>query len=150
MEDIHAMKEKVRELFETQKLAVLSTQREGQPYTTLVAFAASPDLKYLYFATTRATRKYANLSADSRVAMLMDNRSNEVADFRRAMAVTAVGRAEEEDDQEKDAITHIYLAKHPHLRDFVKSPTCALLRVGVSTYYVVNRFQEVREIHLKK
>ena len=69
MEDMRAMKEKVRELFETQKLAVLSTQREGQPYTTLVAFAASSDLENLYFATTRATRKYANLSADSRVAM---------------------------------------------------------------------------------
>jgi nitroimidazol reductase NimA-like FMN-containing flavoprotein (pyridoxamine 5'-phosphate oxidase superfamily) len=150
LEDIHEMKDKVRDLFEAQKLAVLSTQRGGQPYTTLVAFAASPDLKYLYFATTRATRKYANLSADARVAMLMDNRSNEVADFRRAMAVTAVGRAEEVDDQERDAITDIYLAKHPHLRDFVKSPTCALLSVGVSTYYVVNRFQEVREIHLKK
>lgn len=150
MEDMHAMKEKVRELFETQKLAVLSTQREGQPYTTLVAFAASSDLENLYFATTRATRKYANLSADSRVAMLLDNRSNEVADFRWAMAVTAVGRAEEVGDQERDAVMDIYLSKHPHLRDFVKSPTCAMLRVRVRTYYVVNRFQEVREIHLKK
>lgn len=150
MEEIHDVKERIRELFEKQKLAVLSTQREGQPYTTLVAFAASPDLEHLYFATTRATRKYANLSADSRVAMLMDNRSNEVADFRWAMAVTAVGRAEEVGDQERDGILDIYLAKHPHLHEFVKSPTCALLRVQVRTYYVVNRFQEVREIHLKQ
>jgi hypothetical protein len=80
--------------------------------------------------------------------MLMDNRTNEVADFRWAMAVTAVGRAEEIGEQEKDNIMAIYLAKHAHLRDFVSSPSCALFRVRVRTYYMVNRFQEVKEIHL--
>ncbi|MFC1579478.1 pyridoxamine 5'-phosphate oxidase family protein [Thermodesulfobacteriota bacterium] len=149
MEETHSVKEKVKELFSVQKLAVLSTQREGQPYTTLVAFAASRDLEYLYFATTRATRKYANLKNDTRIAMLMDNRSNEVADFRYAMAATAVGRAEEIEDDEKEAAMEIYLFKHPHLREFVTSPTCALFKVEVRTYYVVNRFQDVMEIHLK-
>jgi hypothetical protein len=49
----------------------------------------------LFFATTRAKRKYANLSIDSRVAMLIDNRSNIPSDFPFAMGVTATGRAEE-------------------------------------------------------
>lgn len=149
MEDIQAVKGQIKDLFLTQRLAVLSTQRGGQPYTTLVAFAASQDLEDLYFATTRATRKYANLKADSRVAMLMDNRSNEVSDFRWAMAVTAVGRAEEVQAQEQEKVMAIYLAKHSHLRDFVGSPSCAMFRVRVRTYYMVNRFQEVKEIHLK-
>ena len=38
----------IRELFESQKLAVLGTQNEGQPYANLVAFAPSEDLKSLY------------------------------------------------------------------------------------------------------
>ena len=80
-------------LLESQRLAVLSTQNHGQPYSNLIAIAATDDLKYLLFATTRATRKYANLMADSRVAVLVDNRQNNPADFTIAAALTALGKA---------------------------------------------------------
>jgi hypothetical protein len=46
------MRKDLQELFITQPLAVLSTQSEGQPYASLVAFATSEDLKALFFATT--------------------------------------------------------------------------------------------------
>jgi hypothetical protein len=42
----------------------------------------------------------------------------------------------------------VYLGKHPHLEEFVTSPTCALLRIKVEKYIVVTRFQEVREIKI--
>ena len=143
------MRKDLKQLFTTQPLAVLSTQNEGQPYGSLVAFASSEDLKELYFATTRATRKYANLSSDPRVAMLVDSRSNEVSDFRWAMAVTATGKAEEVEGQEKEKVLRTYLAKHPHLDDFVSSPSCALLKIRVVRYYVATRFQNVIEVHVK-
>jgi hypothetical protein len=117
----------IRELFESQKLAVLGTQNEGQPYANLVAFAPSHDLKCLYFVTARATRKYANIEADARVTVLIDNRSNQDSDFSQAAAVTA----------------------HPMLEDFVRSPSCALLQIRVETYYLVRRFQNVMELHVK-
>jgi nitroimidazol reductase NimA-like FMN-containing flavoprotein (pyridoxamine 5'-phosphate oxidase superfamily) len=119
------MREDLKKLFTTQPLAVLSTQNKGQPYASLVAFAASEDLKSLFFATTRATRKYANLSSEPQVAMLVDSRSNEVSDFRWAMAVTATGEAEEVEGEEKERVSKIYLEKHPHLDDFISSPSCA-------------------------
>jgi hypothetical protein len=122
----------IRELFESQKLAVLGTQNEGQPYANLVAFAPSHDLKCLYFVTARATRKYANIEADARVTVLIDNRSNQDSDFSQAAAVTATGTA-----------------KHPMLEDFVRSPSCALLQIRVETYYLVRRFQNVMELHVK-
>lgn len=143
------MKEDLKGLFALQRLAVLATQNEGQPYTNLVAFTASKDLKQLFFATTRATRKYANLTADSRVAMLIDNRSNEAADFRWAMAVTATGKVEEIEGHEREKALKIYLAKHPHLEEFVSSPSCALLKISVDRYRVASRFQEVIEVHVK-
>ena len=143
------MREDLKKLFTTQPLAVLSTQNKGQPYASLVAFAASEDLKALFFATTRATRKYANLSSEPRVAMLVDSRSNEVSDFRWAMAVTAMGTAEEMEGPEKEKVLKIYLAKHPHLDDFVSSPSCALLKIRVERYFVATRFQNVIEVHVK-
>ena len=139
----------IRELFESQKLAVLGTQNQGQPYANLIAFAASGDLKSLYFATARATRKYANIEADARVTVLIDNRSNQDSDFSQAAAVTATGTAKEVADSQLEEVLAIYLAKHPMLEEFVRSPSCALLRVEVKTYYLVRRFQNVMELHVK-
>ena len=139
----------IKELFESQKLAVLATQNEGQPYANLVAFVASYDLKSLYFATARATRKYANIEADARVTVLIDNRSNQDSDFSQAAAVTATGSAQEVVDAKRDEVLDIYLAKQPMLKDFVESPSCALLEIKVETYYLVRRFQNVMELHVK-
>jgi nitroimidazol reductase NimA-like FMN-containing flavoprotein (pyridoxamine 5'-phosphate oxidase superfamily) len=134
--------------FGSQPLAVLATHNKGQPYGSLVAFAATQDLDYLVFSTTRSTRKFANLSADPRVAMVIDNRSNHPSDLRFARAVTATGRAEEiPKDTSKDFLG-VYLNKHPHLEDFVSSPSCALIKIRVEVYYLVTRFQNVVEIHL--
>ena len=41
----------LRGLLETQLLGVLGTQRDGAPYTSLVGFVATQDLKQLLFAT---------------------------------------------------------------------------------------------------
>lgn len=58
VKDTKRLTEQLHELFFTQQLAVLSTTVNGKPYCSLIAFAASDDLKDLIFATTRATRKY--------------------------------------------------------------------------------------------
>ena len=140
--------QQIRALLEAQSLGVLATQQGGAPYASLVAFVATEDLRRLYFATARSTRKYANLRADPRAAMLVDSRSNAVSDFHRATAVTAVGQAREVDEPEKDAVMRLYLHKHPHLASFAASPTCALLVLTIDTFYVVSTFQEVMEVHM--
>ena len=147
--DLNKIKRDLKKLLQSQPLAVLATQSRGQPYASLVAFAPSDDLKSLYFATTRSTRKYANLAGDSRVAMLIDNRSNKASDFRWAMAATATGTAVEVGPGARENVLGLYLAKHPHLKDFVHSPTCALCEIRVKTFYVVTRFQHVLEVHVR-
>jgi heme iron utilization protein len=134
-----------RNLLMSQKLAVLSTQDHGQPYINLMAFAASDDLKYLFFATSRATRKFANLMADARAALLIDNRTNEEADFVNAAALTALGKVWELLGREREQGLSIYLDKHPHLKDFVTSSTCSLLRLKVEKFILVTKFQEISE-----
>jgi nitroimidazol reductase NimA-like FMN-containing flavoprotein (pyridoxamine 5'-phosphate oxidase superfamily) len=142
------METQLRELLTTQRLAVLATQSGEQPHCSLVAFAVTDDLKHLLFATARDTRKYANLAGHRQVALLVDNRSGQETDFQEAMAATAVGQAEEIPEEDRGSARALYLARHPHLVDFVTSPTCALLRVKVQTYYVVTRFQTVVEYHV--
>jgi heme iron utilization protein len=136
----------LQELFAAQRSAVLATTENGQPYLSLMAFATTSDLQYLLVATYRATRKYRNIEADPRVALLVDNRTNQPTDTEQAMAVTALGAANEVGAAEKDRFLQIYLAKHPHLEKFVTSPECALIEVEVERYFVVSNFQEIREL----
>ena len=138
------------DLVATQNLAVLATHEHGQPYTSLVAFAGSSDLKQLFFVTGEATRKYANLKSDPRAAMMIDSRSNSPSDIADAMAATATGSVDIVFGKELIKLKNIYLEKHPHLADFVKSPSTQMIKLNVSCYYVVNRFQNVVELHMRK
>ena len=140
----------LNELLLSQNLAVLSTHQDGQPYASLVAFVAAEDLKYLFFVTPKTTRKFANLSADCRVAMLINSSQNQAADFHQALSVTVIGSAEEISGDEKKNYLKFYLARHPYLQDFAKSPTCALVRVTAQSYYLVKNFQNVMELHISE
>ena len=150
METEKKLRLRLGELFRSQNLAALSTHYDGQPYASLVAFYAADDLKHIYFATPKTTRKFSNLSADNRVAVMVNSSINQASDFHRAISVTAVGKAEVVAESEKEPILNLFLAKHPHLEDFVRAPTCALVGVSVKTYYLVKNFQNVMELHLEK
>jgi nitroimidazol reductase NimA-like FMN-containing flavoprotein (pyridoxamine 5'-phosphate oxidase superfamily) len=134
------------DLLASQRSAVLATQRDGQPYCSLMAFAATADLRTLIIATLRATRKYANLVAEPRVSLLVDNRANQAADTQAALAVTVMATATEVDPAARGRLEQIFLAKHPHLEDFIRLPDCAIVKIQVEKYYLVRRFQEVVEL----
>jgi nitroimidazol reductase NimA-like FMN-containing flavoprotein (pyridoxamine 5'-phosphate oxidase superfamily) len=144
------LKTLLKALFSSQSLAVLATYGSGQTYGSLVAFAATDDLKSLLFATTRDTRKFDNLTLNPMVALVMDNRANQETDFHRAIAVTATGSVKEAGASEKDLLLKLYLSRHPYLKEFVTSPTCALLKVDIDTYFIVSNFQNVMELHIKQ
>ncbi len=138
----------VRGLVKTQRSAALATQEMGQPYLSLIAFAATPDLKTIILASDRYTRKYANLMVEPRVALLIDNRSNTPADTREAVAVTVLGEAAEPAPAEWEHLLSLFVGRHPHLKAFATAATSALIAVRVSTYIVVQHFKEVREVRM--
>jgi len=146
MVDQKQIRSEIKKLFNTQRLGVLSTYGSNQPYSSLVAFAAPEDLKKLIFATARSTRKYDNLTRNALVSLLVDNRSNQDSDFSDAIAVTVTGEAREVEKHERETLLKIYLDKHPYLRDFVMSPTCALVQITVQRFYLVHSFQQVLEL----
>jgi nitroimidazol reductase NimA-like FMN-containing flavoprotein (pyridoxamine 5'-phosphate oxidase superfamily) len=139
---------RLQDLFESQKLAVVSTQTGGQPYASLVAFVATDNLRHIFFVTARTTRKFSNLTADSRVAVLINSSINQESDFHDAVSITVTGTAKEIQGSEKQDILNLYLAKHPYLEDFARSPSCALIKVSARSYYMVQNFQNVMEFHI--
>jgi len=150
MENAKDIQTLIRDLFASQNLAVLATHSQEQPYASLVAFVVANDLKYLYFVTPKTTRKFANLVINPQVAVLINSSTNQSADFHRAISVTAVGQAEEVAAADREQLLPFYLAKHPYLEEFAKSPTSAFVQVTVRSYYIVKNFQNVLEFHIAK
>ncbi len=65
-----AIPERLKTLDAHGHFAVLATDDNGRPYTSLVAYALTPDMRQLVFATPKKTRKYANIIRSSNVALL--------------------------------------------------------------------------------
>ncbi len=134
-------------MIDAQRYAVLATDDKGQPYTSLMAFAVTGDLKQIVLLTERATQKFANLKCNQRVAVLIDNRENSGTDTQDAFAITAIGKAREVSADACASLLGLFLARHPYLERFAASQTCAILSVNVETYVLVTRFQDVVEWH---
>ena len=147
MEDFSDPRTLLRDLFASQRLAVLATQNAGQPYGNLVAFAETDDLRHLVFVTSRNTQKYANVTENRKVALLVDSRRNQVSDFKTAVAVTAMGTAEEITGNKREVMVKVYVNKHPHLANFLKKPDSAVIKITVNDYIVAG-FDKAKIINL--
>jgi len=139
------LRKAIAALLSSQRLGVLATQTGGQPHTGLVAFATTPDLKWLVFATDRDTRKHRNLTADPRASMLVDNRENLPADLRHAASVTANGRCVELAGADRARELARLLTRHPSLAAFLGGASTAVFVLEVSAYYFVSHFSAVQE-----
>ena len=149
MKDIRRLKSDLLTLFEEQYFAVLATRSGEVIHTTLVAFAATGDLKTLFVCTPRATRKYANLKENPGVSLLVHNSANQAADIRQAIAVTVTGTAAEVTPSRMHEARRIYLAKQSHMAGFVDAPNTAIIEISVLRYDVVAHFQDVTLLEIQ-
>jgi heme iron utilization protein len=136
-----SLRQTLRSLFTSQKLAVLATSSDDQPYCSLMAFAVTDDFKHMIVATKRQTHKYANIQQHPRISLLVDNRKNQADDFQQAVAVTILATASEPAPAELQQLLNLYLFKHPYMRSFCQSPDCAVLKLAVERYLVVSSFR---------
>ena len=135
----------LRQIVAIQRFAVLSTLNNRQPYSSLVAFAASDDFRHLVFATSRGTQKYRNILENEKVALLINNSINSQSDFTEALAVTALGTAGELTSDQNQEPVKSYLNRHQSLTDFVKRKDTAVISVLV-TDYILARFDGAERI----
>ncbi len=138
--------QRVESLLNIQRFAALATQGGGAPYTSLVAFAATPDLRQIVFPTRAGTQKFANLESEPRVALLVDNRSNTTGDYSNAIAVTAIGRVHIADGPGAEDGRGLLLARHPMLAEFLALADCRIAAITVSHYLLVTRFESVTRL----
>lgn len=140
------VQERLRVLDRSEPHAVLATISDNSPYTSLLAYTLTPDLKGIVFATPRKTRKYRNIIQNHNVSLLIDTRSNSSRDYLEAEAVTATGWARPvRRGRERSELADLLIEKHPALKEFINAPTTAIILVEIEAYMHVSRFQETTE-----
>jgi uncharacterized pyridoxamine 5'-phosphate oxidase family protein len=127
----------LKEVIGTQYFAVLNSVGKDQPYSNLVSFAITDDLRSLVFTTDRNTRKFRNIKENINIALLIDNRTNQPSDVSRAIAITVIGSAREE-VKHKSRMKAIFLNRHPQLQQFIDDPNNALILVTVREYIIAS------------
>jgi nitroimidazol reductase NimA-like FMN-containing flavoprotein (pyridoxamine 5'-phosphate oxidase superfamily) len=126
--------------------SVLATDGGGQPYTSLMAFALTPDLEGILLATPRKTAKYRNMMKNKNVSLMIDTRSNSAEGYMRSEAVTILGTAGTiRKGKKRDELAGVLIEKHPELKEFVNSVSTALVLVAFDKVIHVGKFQTVTE-----
>ena len=138
--------ERLTALDKDQLHAVLATELDGQPYTSMIAYALTPDKKGIVFATPRKTQKYKNILKNNRVSLLIDTRSNTEKDYMSAESLTIIGNAKRVRKGGKwSALAGVLMRKHPNLNEIIRSPETKLIFVKITRCIHVTRFQTVSE-----
>lgn len=142
----HKIINSMRDLCVDQSFAVLATQGTDQPYTSLISFATTENLKHIVFATPIQTRKYNLLKHNQKISVLIDNRSSQPDSINRISALTAIGTVEFLTEQgDIDKWSDLLIDKHKYLNNFINAGSTAIILINVSRYFYVRRFQEVVE-----
>jgi uncharacterized pyridoxamine 5'-phosphate oxidase family protein len=135
---------RLRKINATQFFGVLATDDNGQPYTSLITFALSTDLKKAIFATPKGTRKYKNILQTKSVSFLIDNRSTARKNLLETEAITIIGTARPvRRGKVWKELAAIFLNKHPDLEEFIQSRNTALILLEATHCIHVGRFQTV-------
>jgi heme iron utilization protein len=139
----------IKSLFAQHGLGVLATAGDSYPYTSLIAFAATEDLRGLVFATLRATHKYKNMLKNPCVSFLINSAINQAQDLKDAVAVTVLGKVADVDQNRREHYRTLLVKKHPDLHQFLNEKDCAVMMLSVDKYVYVDSFQHVQELGMK-
>jgi uncharacterized pyridoxamine 5'-phosphate oxidase family protein len=138
--------ERLNALDKDQLHAVLATESDGQPYTSMIAYALTPDKKGIVFITPQKTRKYKNILKNNNVSLLIDTRSNTEKDYMSAESLTILGNAFPVRKGGKwSELTKVLIRKHPKLNEIIHSAETKLILVKITRCIHVSRFQTVSE-----
>jgi heme iron utilization protein len=143
MWSLRPIREYVVEALQSNRLAVLATEGEGQPHASLIAITPYEGLRQLIFATYRNTRKFRNLELNAKVAVLIEGKNEEKSGIKNGFVITAYGIAEEIDIAANNTALQAHLQKYPELLNFTSESDCALMLITVENYQVVQGIENV-------
>jgi heme iron utilization protein len=146
MSDQKTLKEYIESVFQSSRFAVLATEGNGQPHTSLIAITPFEGFRYLIFATYRNTLKYKNITNNSKVAVLVEGEFVNATGLKETVVLTIIGQVQETSIGADKSAVNAHLKRHPQLESFMLSPDCALILVKATSYQVVYGIDSIKWI----
>jgi uncharacterized pyridoxamine 5'-phosphate oxidase family protein len=139
-------KEYIKAVLKTSGFAVLATEGNGQPHTSLIAITPFENFRQIIFATYRNTLKYRNLSDNNKVAVLIEGEYLNMKGLKESVVLSIIGHTEEIIIAGNEAPYREHLKRHPEMESFMLSTDCALIRVIAQSYQLVFGIDDVKWI----
>ena len=140
------LKEYIKAILKTSNLAVLATEGNGQPHTSLIAITPFENFRQIIFATYRNTLKFRNLSDNNKVAVLIEGEYLSKKGLKESVVLTIIGHTEDISIAGNEAAYRAHLKQHPEMESFMRSPDCALIRIIAQSYQVVFGIDDIKWI----
>lgn len=130
---------RVREMLLDNSLCVLCTVSGNLPYSSLMTYVLSDDLKTMYMVTVRESRKYRNLLENPKVSLLIDNRQKWVASSGEVVSsLTIEGVLKPLEPIETTLIRAKLVEGHGELKEIVGNPDCVIFGVELKTFLLLS------------
>jgi nitroimidazol reductase NimA-like FMN-containing flavoprotein (pyridoxamine 5'-phosphate oxidase superfamily) len=132
--------ELMKKLLQENHLCVLATCTDNVPHCSLMTYVANQAADRVYMITRRDSRKFANLSVNPQVSLLVDTRSvGNAADAKGLKALTVGGEITPIVDQvERQAVLVMLVERYPHLRDLALHPDAEPLVVTIKSFLLLD------------
>ncbi|WP_291319514.1 pyridoxamine 5'-phosphate oxidase family protein [Desulfonatronospira sp.] len=131
------MLETIKEMIRRNDLAVLATSHEDRPHCSLMAYMPDSDCTRIYLLTLKDSRKFANISRNPWVSLLVDTRDpREPRKYFRALTIS--GTCAPADSWEQDNLIQVMVHRHPQLKEFVQNPDRVLLVVNINSFLLLD------------
>ena len=143
MNNLRTAREYIEDVLKLNKFAVLATEGNGQPHTSLIAITPFGSFRQLIFATYRNTLKYRNLAHNSKVAVLIESGDVNMKALHKSIVLTIIGHTEEINIVDNEAAFQVHLKRHPEMESFMLSNDCALILVIAQSYQVVYGIDDI-------
>jgi general stress protein 26 len=133
------MLEKMKDIVKGNDLCVLATVSEGKPHCSLMSYITDDECSEIYMISHKQTKKYANLTANPIVSLLIDTREEERGQRRMDIrALTVIGEFQTIKDQTKKSLIHAkFLKTYPHLTDFLNDPGAEIFSVKIKSFQLL-------------
>jgi uncharacterized pyridoxamine 5'-phosphate oxidase family protein len=146
MNNLRTSREYIEDVLKLNKFAVLATENNGQPHTSLIAITPFESSLQLIFATYRNTLKYRNLVNNNKVAVLIESRDSTMKGLSKSIVLTIIGHTEEIGITKNESASRAHLKRHPEMESFMISSDCVILRIIAQSYQVVNGIDNIQWI----
>lgn len=133
----------IDDLVTNEMFCVLATTDGVEPLCSLMTMFADHASMKFYFLSRKDSQKSKNIKKYPNVSILIEQREKHIA-----LTVQGVFSPIQR-EQTVEAITKIFLMKHPELKEFAESPDTELLRVNGRKAMLVSGIDEKFETKIK-